>query len=398
MNCQQQHNTASDKTQGAEQSGAEQTPAFQFSVLTCKRSQLATKIIYADGSVRPYDNARQFLFDYKKVDCLEDFSKVALPWLATAPQCFIIRGRLKPEFDASKWHRRLIHPKDGDPATIECSPRRWIPLDIDGAEVPHGLGAPDKLAEAGYHIRDNLLPPYFRGVRCVAAATSSTGRKGLSAAHLRLFFLLNEAADNEILTAWVDKLSTKFIAIAIDPRVMVPNQPIYTARPIFRGCDDPVPEWGRVRLLDGYEDTIVPDLPRVSKKKQQRSSETSSMVLHVCNDMPDWMVEVAKADAGCGVTPIIRTTEISSKAWTAIRQIYEMLEDAPKIYHGRAMGRHELLNRAAYWLARLYDENEIPEEKAREYYWKAAEGINNRDGKYGADLLARHIDDAFAGR
>ena len=50
----------------------------------------------------------------------------------------------------------------------------------------------------------------------------------------------------------------------VDPSVMLAMQPIYTARPWFRGCDDPVPIWGRVALLDGYEDVLVPELPRLS--------------------------------------------------------------------------------------------------------------------------------------
>jgi hypothetical protein len=177
---------------------------------------------------------------------------------------FIIRGQLRPGLSGKQ--RRLIYPKDDDPATIECPPRRWVPIDLDGVRVPAGLGAPDKLAEAGYHIRDNLLPSYFRGVRCVAAATASTGRKGPCIARLRLFFVLNEAAENEVLRLWITGLSEKFIAI--DPSVMLSHQPIYTARPIFYDCADPVPVWSRVRLLEGYEDVVVPDLPRRTRAKK----------------------------------------------------------------------------------------------------------------------------------
>ena len=114
--------------------------------------------------------------------------------------------------------------------------------------------------------------------------------------------------------------------------------------------------------------------------------------VHVCSDMPDWMVPLAEADAGLGIAPDEPATEISTKAWNAIRQIFEMLDGCPK----NGKGRHDLLNRAAWWLAKLYCEGELPEAEAREAYWKAAEGINNGDGKYDADLLARHIDDAFA--
>ena len=115
-------------------------PAFQFSILTCKPSLLATKIIYPIGEPRPYDNAKQFLFAYKEVDCLEDFAKIVLPYLAKESRRFIIRGQLKPGL--AGWQFR--HFKR-DPITIECPPRRWIVLDIDGARVPAGLGAPASL-------------------------------------------------------------------------------------------------------------------------------------------------------------------------------------------------------------------------------------------------------------
>ena len=285
---------------------ATETPAFQFSVLTCAaRNQLATKIIYADGKEKPYDNAKWFFFKYCEIDCLEDFAKLVLTWLANESKRFIVRGQLRPGLDPAVKHRRLLYPKDNDPATIECPPRRWIPLDLDGVKVPAGLGAPDKLAEAAYHIRDNLLPSYFRGVRCVASATSSTGRKGLCTARLRLFFVLNEAADNDVLRLWVDGLSQKFIAI--DPSVMLAMQPIYCARPWFHGCTDPVPEWGRVALLDGYEDVVVPELPRVSRA---RSTNRRSVFL----TFPIGLMRLWKPMLAFGVAPIPPATEISAKA------------------------------------------------------------------------------------
>ena len=368
----------------AQKQAGQITPAFQFSVLTCAaRSQLATKIIYADGKEKPYDNAKYFFFAYKEIDCLEDFAKLVLSWLATESKRFIIRGQLKSGLGPSAKHRRLLYPKDNDPATIECPPRRWIPLDLDGVRVPAGLGAPDKLAEAAYHIRDHYLPSYFRGVRCVASATSSTGRKGLCTARLRMFFVLNEAVDNDVLRYWLTGLSEKFIAI--DPSVMLAMQPIYTARPWFYGCSDPVPEWGRVALLDGYEDELVPELPRHHKQKKHACEIVSDPI-------PDWMVDIAEADPGCGVAPLEPATKISDKAALAIKKIFEALDGCPHpggVKLGdKSYGRHDQLNTAAYWLAKLFAEGELPKADAYDAFFKAAEGINNGDGKYDADLLS----------
>jgi hypothetical protein len=314
---------------------------------------------------------------------LEDFAK-ALEWLADEPQRFIIRGQLKQGLTG--WQRRLLKPKGDDPATIECGSRRWVVLDVDGVRVPVGLGASDKLVEAGYHIRDHILPGYFRGIEAVASASASTGRKGLCTARLRLFFMLAEPADNEALRLWATALSEKLTFI--DPSVMLAHQPIYTARPIFDGCSDPVPKWSRIRILEGYEETLALELPRSRPKNKQQSEALRAPTVTICHDMPPEMLEATERDAGCGVHII----DISDKSWPAIRSIFQMLDGAPK----GGVGRHAALNTAAWWLARLCAEGEIPEDKAREAYWEAAKGINNSDGKYDVELLARHIDDAFS--
>jgi hypothetical protein len=377
----------SDTTYNTTPGRLQPVPAFQFSVLTSIYGN-ATKVIYADGKEVGYSKPKHFYYKYCEIHCLEDFAKCALPWLFTESKRFVIRGQLKPELDTKKPHRRLLRDKDGDPATIECPPRRWIVLDIDRARVPGGLGAPNKMAEAGYHIRDQILPAQFRGVRCVASASAGTGRKGLSTAHMRMFFVLKEAVDNESLNLWITGLSEKYTFI--DPSVMRAMQPIYTARPLFIGCDDPMPDWGRVRLLDGYEDELVPELPRGMKKK---------IVATVDNGLPDirppsqgisqeyW--DLTEQYAERGVVPV---EEISDRAWSAIKEVFNLFDGAPK--NGR--GRHETLNAGAWRLARLVAECELPEDKARVAYLKAAEGINNGDGKYDAALIQRHLDDAFS--
>lgn len=364
------------------------TPAFQFSVLTCRPTLLATKTVLADGKEIPFGYAKKFQFAYRELELLEDFAK-ALDWLATEPNKFIIRGQLKPGL--SGWQRRLLYPRDGDPATIECDERHWIALDLDGVQVPDGLGQPDKVAEAGYYIRDRLLPAYFRGIRAVASATSSTGRKGPTIARLRLFFLLAMPAANDALCAWADDLSRKQPALRLDPAVMLPQQPIYTARPIFRGLSDPVPSWARVRLLDGYEDYLTIEVPRVLKARASKSVHQMTSVI-VCSDMSPEMLEATTRDAGCGVH-WEEATEPSDKAWKAIRRMFELLDGCPKPGGG---GRHETMNRVAWELAKLVNECEVPGGVAREAYFAAVKGINNSDGKYDAADIARRVDDAFA--
>jgi hypothetical protein len=198
---------------------------------------------------------------------------------------------------------------------------------------------------------------------------------------------LREAAENDALWQWVTYLSEKYLFI--DPKVMEMQQPIYTARPIFRNCDDPVPDWGRVSLLDGYEDELEFELPRGWKPKAHR--EVAEWVPEKLSYIvPDELLEITAQDAGLGVPPL--PTDISSKAWAAIRVVFDLFDGAPK----SGIGRHEILNAGAWQLARLVAECELPESEAREAYWEAVKGINNGDGKYDAALLERHINDAFS--
>jgi hypothetical protein len=201
--------------------------------------------------------------------------------------------------------------------------------------------------------------------------------------------MLAEPVDNAVLKLWAEGLSEKHTFI--DPSVLREMQPIYTARPIFYGCSDPVPEWGRVRILDGHEEHLELNLKKhKARVKSYRTLESpSTRAVHVCSDAPEELLELIELDAGKGVAPV---EEISDKAWSSIKQIFELLDGCPK----RGVGRHEALNTASYWLAKLWFEGEITEAKALEAYWDAVKGINNSDKKYDNKLLERHISDAFA--
>jgi hypothetical protein len=141
---------------------------------------------------------------------------------------------------------------------------------------------------------------------------------------------------------------------------------------------DPVPAWGRVRLLDGYEDQVELDLHHVSKRKKRKPKALAVPQGVVCNDLPEWLLDLTERDAGLG----IHTFDTSDKAWSAIRRIFEKLDGcgiAPKI--GR-FGRFETLRKSAWELAHLVADGELSEKLARDAFLKAAEGIHNGDGKY----------------
>jgi hypothetical protein len=306
---------------------------------------------------------KQFQFAYRELELLEDFAK-ALEWLATAPRCFIIRGQLKQGLTG--WQRRLMKDdrKGSVSATIECPQRSWIVFDFDGAEVPEGLGLPGRMAEAGTYIRDKLLPPYFRGIRCIASSTAGTGRVGAAIARLRMWFLISEPADNDVLYNWMYALWDAQPDLRLDPSVMEVQQPIYTARPIFDCCPDPIPVWDRVRLLDGYEDYVaLENLPKVHKAKKHEPSPEI-----ICNGMPEWMLDISGSDTGRGV----HTVDTSNKAWDAIRTIFAALKECPPakvIISRKGDGRHATLNAAAFWLAKLVSEGELSRTIAEKAYF-----------------------------
>jgi hypothetical protein len=226
-------------------------------------------------------------------------------------------------------------------------------LDFDGATVRHGLGAPDKVAEAGYYIRDNALPACFRGVGCVAVATSKTG-KYPDTAWLRLFFLTAEAADNQRLHAYVENLWREYPGLRIDPSVMQAHQIIYTGRPVFDGCGDPVPRWGRVRMLDGADDYLKLDVPKGARTRQRKRTELPKII---CTDIPEHMLEGFARDASLGVEEL----DTSHRAWLAIRRIFAKLDGCPK---GNDGGRYKNLRNSAWELACLVADCELTEEVA----------------------------------
>jgi hypothetical protein len=185
---------------------------------------------------------------------------------------------------------------------------------------------------------------------------------------LRLWFVLAEATDNEVLWLWTKALAQECPGAVIDPRVMQATQPIFTARPIFRGgATDPVPEWGRVRMLDGFAEALALDLKGIRKPKPY---------------VPPPRTE--------GLAP----GEVSNRAWRSICKVYARLDHCP--HNGGGMGRHETLNLCAWILANLIEESELPEETGRRAFMDAAQDIWNGDNKYDDAAIERHFKEALA--
>ena len=233
--------------------------------------------------------------------------------------------------------------------------------------VPSGLGSSDALAEAGYYIRDNLLPPIIHQIKCVATATASTGRKGPTIARLRLFLVLSHPAKNDAVYQWIDSVAKKYPGLKLDPSVLRPQKQIYTARTVFRGMVDTVPKDCRVIVLDGSADQIPTSWTGIEEYKPKKQHKPT--------------IFSGKSDG--------------PEAWRVVRWAFDLLDGCPK---AGGEGRHETMKKVAWRLACEVKEGKISEALAREAYFAAAEGINNSDRRYGYEEIKDHLDWAFDGR
>jgi hypothetical protein len=121
-----------------------------------------------------------------------------------------------------------------------------------------------------------------------------------------MFFMLPRAEDNDLLFQWAEELWRADPERRLDPSVLRAYQPIFTARPIFKGWVDPVPEWRRVRILDGYEDCLELELPK-PKPKVPREPK---LIFQKIADTPanPELEELMAADEGNGVPPLPETS------------------------------------------------------------------------------------------
>jgi hypothetical protein len=241
-------------------------------------------------------------------------------------------------------------------------------FDLDGARVPDGLGAPDRVAEAGAYFRDQQFPPYFRGIRCVATSTARTGIES-NIARIRLYFLLSQPLDIDAILAWLSTFKGKRPDLCIDPSVMDPNHITYTARPTFVGWSDPVPEWGRVRILDGYEDFVTLDMTNVQPRKRNHSRQSFH---RLSTPIPEELLLLTENDAGLGVGEL--HYELTEKGRNAIHRAFDVLDGCPK---GNDRGRHQEMLETAWELASLYFEQEITKKFAMQTFFAAAKNIKH---------------------
>jgi hypothetical protein len=179
-----------------------------------------TKIAYPDPSHDvQYDQAKYYKFFNRDVYCLSDILEYVKVLLYKS-DCCLIRGVCKD--DTISKQRRLFH---GEDATIIEQPQNWYALDIDN----YGECSGDLKRDA----KTALLALGLHDVEAFAIPSSGYMRK--PGIRIRLFLW------NSVKIS-CGSLKKHFNSVA-DLALFHPIQPIYIARPIFKGMSDPCKEY-----------------------------------------------------------------------------------------------------------------------------------------------------------
>ena len=211
----------------------------------------------ADDAIswKPYDNVTRWWMRPSTATDNEAMSR-KLRLFSSRPELMIVAGAPIAGLDLSRPQLRRSNNPDASTNTLTNELRSWMALDFDDVTVPEPMGDANQLPQAAEFIRDNLLPPEFRGKEIIVTATSSTGLKGLGVARMRLFCLIDHEHELERLRQWAK--AAQISGVSVDPAVLLPAQPIYTARPVFKNMDDPVPPQFHAFVLPGPFGDLVP--------------------------------------------------------------------------------------------------------------------------------------------
>jgi len=172
-------------------------------VLTAHDGKLLTKTIYRqeDGTLalRDYDRAYEFRMEHVPVGSLADLRRILE---SLAPNQCIVYGRIIPGTDTSRALRRHQH-RDGEPATLEDAPHRWLALDAETLLPTDDNGKFDYTAEPerAAKLAISRLPFELHDHDCIWQLTSSAGLK--PDVRLRLFFWLDRPLTGAEAKAWL---------------------------------------------------------------------------------------------------------------------------------------------------------------------------------------------------
>jgi hypothetical protein len=243
--------------------------AFEFTLCeVADGRKIAAKrfVRQADGSLAKLDYDFVTMWRFKPITetSLVEMAD-RLRALALQPGRMIVMGAPASGLDLRCEQRRWSAESRGEAATLRAAERAWLPLDFDDVAVPQGLGRAERMADAALHVRDTRLPEEFRNVRVIAVPSARTGMVGDDTARVRLFVALDRRLPLASLNTWA-KDARAYLDLSLDPRVVQAGQPIYTARPLFEGMEDPVPRSLHATILAGDTDTVSLVVDRFKEK------------------------------------------------------------------------------------------------------------------------------------
>ena len=211
-----------------------------LSILTARGTLRLAKQWLPDGTVRDYDDAKNYTLTRRPVTGLAELSAL-LTRLATRPQSCLIRGGYigddlaRPLMAADEhWApgsvlRKLTVFKDRALHTLMIDVDRFTPT------VPYTVDDPVPAMEE--FIRSHL-PPCFHGVSFHWQLSNSAGlAKNAAVLKAHLWFWLATPYTGAELTAWVRAHKLNQVDVSVFRAV----QPLFTANPVMaEGVTDPV--------------------------------------------------------------------------------------------------------------------------------------------------------------
>ncbi len=198
-----------------------------------------------------YGRAKRFQFSSCDVEGVRELGEL-IERLRAEATCFVIRGSLRPEIDATKPVLRRKRAEPPEPAYFEDVPRQWGMIDVDSYEVPEGLNLDEHIDDTIKHAIADLLPEPFREATVFWQLSSSAGFKAGLRVHLWYWF--DRPVDTPVLRDWIELRSPR-----VDKALFDTIQAHYTADPVIRGGPDPIAR--RTGLIEGrHEFVTLPEM------------------------------------------------------------------------------------------------------------------------------------------
>ncbi len=202
------------------------------------------------------------------------------------PYVMLMNGAPLPHLDLSRKHRRWSSKKhiSAGTHTIEGVPVACFVLDCDDYVAEAGMGWGDQLEVAAPYVLKRL-PPCLEGCQTLVVASSSTGfKKDFRLVNFRAFIQLDRKYDLGELYRWARSARAAGYSM-IDPRVMLPGQPIYVARPRLIGVADPVPRHRHAFIIEGRPTATI-DVTEFQHTLERHEAQTREYV--ATGDVQGW--------------------------------------------------------------------------------------------------------------